>query len=231
MSRPPYISFPRDPMLYAAIKECVERHGVGDSQAEWPNNVLSTKTVIFSSGRISRSGDSFAHQVDPDELDLIKRLAHDAFKVVTGVIVGMGSSTSDPFHEFHSAANIDEEHPEKIDETLIRTRFGGTIFPLATITVEPFAESGTWWSEVAADGEGDSRYLYPWRNLIHWFRTQPDFIDSAFVRIGDSELLGQLDESTYPPGTEMPGHVLPRLALGLTRNGSLAGLFGYTVQP
>jgi hypothetical protein len=230
MPRPPYISFPRDPMLHAAIWECLERYGVGDPHAEWPNNILSSKTVIFSSGRISRSGESIAHQVDPDELDLIKRLAHDAFKVVTGVSVGMGSSESDPFREFYSAANIDEDRPEKIDETLIRARFGGTIFPPATITVEPFAESGTWWREVAADGEGDGRYLYPWRNLIHWFRTQPDFIDSAFVRIGDPELLGQLDASGYPPGTRRPGHILPRLALGLTRLGSLAGLFGHTVQ-
>jgi hypothetical protein len=83
---------------------------------------------------------------------------------------------------------------------------------------------------VVADGEGDGKYLYPWRNLIHWFRTQPDFVDAAFVRIGDSELLAQLDDSDCPPGTKLPGCVLPRLALGLTKQGSLAGLFGYSVQ-
>jgi hypothetical protein len=217
-------------MLHAAIKACLERSDIGDPRADWPNNILSTKTLIFSSGRMARSGESVSHQVDPDEFDLIKRLAHDASKVVAGVHVGMGSTTSDPFRPFFSAANMDEDRAEKIDEALIRARFGGTIFPPATITVEPFAESGTWWSEVVADGEGDGRYLYPWRNLIHWFRTQPDFVDSAFVRIGDAALLGQLDQSAYPPGTEKPGCVLPRLALGLTRQRSLAGLFGCAVQ-
>ena len=34
----------------------------------------------------------------------------------------------------------------------------------------------------------------------------------------------------YPPGTEITGCVLPRLALGLTAQGSLVGLFGYSVQ-
>ncbi|HTI51126.1 MAG TPA: hypothetical protein VL475_09245 [Planctomycetaceae bacterium] len=230
MPRPPYISFPPDPTLQAAIQECLERYDVGDPGAEWPNNILSTKAVIYTSGRIARKGEPVTHQVDPDELDLIKRLAHDALKVVAGVSVGMGSSASDPFREFYSAANMNEEHPEKIDEALIRARFGGTIFPPATISVEPFAESGTWWSEVVADGEGDGKYLYPWRNVIHWFRTQPDFVDAAFVRIGDSELLAQLDDSDCPPGTKLPGCVLPRLALGLTKQGSLAGLFGYSVQ-
>lgn len=230
MPRPPYVSFPLDPALHDAIQPCMANFDIGDATAEWPNNILSRKSVIYQSGRIARTGEIVTHRVDPDELDLIRRLAHDVRKVMLGVSVGMGSESSDPFHEFHSAGNVDDEVPARIDEALIRARFGGTIFPPATITVEPFAESGTWWEEVVADGEGDGRYLLPWRNMIHWFRTQPELADSAFVRIGDWAALNEADRSTFPEGTELPGGVLPRLALGLTKQGSLAGLFGYTVQ-
>ena len=230
MSRPPYVSFPPDPTLQETIRECMAHYGVGSAAAEWPNNILSTKTVIYRSGRIARSGEIIAHRIDPDEFESIGRLAHDAAKVMTGVSVGMGSESTDLFRPFFSAGNTDEEPPGKIDEALIRARFGGTIFPPATITVEPLAESGTWWDEVVADGEGSGPYLHPWRQMIHWFRTQPDFVDTAFVRIGDWAALNEADRATFPPGTELPGGVLPRLALGLTRQGSLAGLFGYCVQ-
>jgi hypothetical protein len=53
----------------------------------------------------------------------------------------------------------------------------------------------------------------------------------AFIRIGDFDALHALESKRcYPKGTEMPGSVLPRLAVGLTRSGSLVGLFGYSVQ-
>jgi hypothetical protein len=120
--------------------------------------------------------------------------------------------------------------PEKIDAPLILSRFGGTIFPAATITAEPIVESGVWWSEVSTECAGRSRDLYPWRTLIHWFATQPEFVDSAFVRIGDFKALSNLEDEELPPGAEQPGCVLPRLALGLTKNGSLAGICGYVVQ-
>jgi hypothetical protein len=53
-------------------------------------------------------------------------------------------------------------------------------------------------------------------------------MDRAFVRIGDDDLCLS-DEDSWPKGTELTGSVLPRLALGLTCKGSLAGLFGYVV--
>ncbi len=53
-----------------------------------------------------------------------------------------------------------------------------------------------------------------------------------FVRIGDRRALWDAERrnAEYPPGTELTGCVLPRLALGLTRSGSLVGLFGSSVQ-
>ena len=65
--------------------------------------------------------------------------------------------------------------------------------------------------------------------MIQWFRARPEFVDTAFVRIGDGGI-ADVPEEQWPDGTEMTGCVFPRLALGLTRGGSLVGLFGYCVQ-
>lgn len=66
--------------------------------------------------------------------------------------------------------------------------------------------------------------------MMDWFAAQHDFIDCAFVRIGDSALLEQINSDNYPKGTIITGCVLPRLALGLTQKSSLVGIFGYVVH-
>jgi hypothetical protein len=227
--------FDLDPELLAVLHECTENYGVGNPGAEWPNNILSRKTVVYGSGRIARQGDPVLHHVDPEELALCRRLAGAAADLMAGVDVGMGSESSDPFRAFFIAANTDDPVPEALDEALIRSRFGGTIFPAATIAVEPLTEAGTWWEEVEADapefsGEAREEYLRPWRALIHWFGARPELKDSAFIRIGEFDALHDLNRGSYPEGTDLPGCVLPRLAVGLTRSGSLVGLFGHTVQ-
>jgi hypothetical protein len=154
---------------------------------------------------------------------------------MAGVEVGMGSESGDTFGPFFIVANHDEDVSDRIDEGLLRARFGGTLFPPATITVEPLEERGIWWSEVlddASEMEEDEQeeYLRPWRALMRWFHEQPAFRDSAFVRIGDSRALSQLARNQWPVGTELCPGVLPRLTLGLTAQGSLVGLFGFSVQ-
>src|SRR5690606_30671923 len=136
----------------------------------------------------------------------------------------------DGFHAFWIVPNVDEARPERIDAALITRVFAGTIFPLATTTVEPLAEAGVWWSEVEADGEDSAAaYFDPWRAMIAWFASRSELIDTAFVRIGDRRHLWdvELRKNELPPGTKLTGCVLPRLALGLTRAGSLVGLFGW----
>jgi hypothetical protein len=66
--------------------------------------------------------------------------------------------------------------------------------------------------------------------MINWFQSRSEFLATVFVRIGDPLALGDLPREEWPEGTETTGCVLPRLALGLTRGGSLVGLFGYSVQ-
>jgi len=208
----------------------MDRDDTGEDDAEWPNNIISSRAVAYRTGTIARRGEPL-DPVAPGELALCRRLARQAAAIMKTVPVGMGSETSACFRPFFVTAGVDGPRRRRIDERVIRRAFGGTIFPPATITVEPVEQRGVWWSEVLQDGEGqDELYFVPWRALIVWFGRQKAFVDSAFVRIGDSQALMDLPENRYPQGTDTPGCVLPRLALGLTHAGSLTGLFGYVVQ-
>ena len=223
--------FAVDSDRFAVLKECTENYDVGTEKAEWPNNIVSRKAVLYASGVIARKGTKVRHAVESGELALCKKLAAEAARLMAGVEVGMGSESSDAFRGFFIAANVDDPVPKAITEELIRDRFGGTIFPLATITVEPLKEAGKWWSEVKFDGsESGAAYFRPWRKMIQWFGKRPEFKRSAFIRIGDRQALWTIPREKYPPGTELTGCVLPRMAVGLTAAGSLAGLFGYCVQ-
>jgi hypothetical protein len=190
---------------------------------------------VYGSGLIAREGVLVRHNVDPSELELCRRLAHEVEGIFADTLVGMGSASDDTFSEFFITSNVDDTNPERIDDQFIRSRFGGTIFPLATISVEPLQGQGTWWSEVCAwvgDYEENEReeYLRPWREAIKWFHDQPEFKDCAFVRIGEKFALRKVPKAEYPSGTKLTGCVLPRLMIGLTKNGSLSGVFGYSVQ-
>lgn len=231
MNRSTIQHFDPDPERLAIIRECMEDYGVADSDSEWTNNIFSKKAVVYGSGVIAKEGQIVRHNVAVDELALCKRLAKEVCTLMQGVDVGMGSESSDPFGEFFIVANIDDPVPEIIDEALIKSKFNGIIFPSVTMTVEPLEESGKWWSEVEADGSGEEEYLSRWRAMIAWFHAQPEFIDRAFVRIGEYgaiKELNQVSESLFM--IETPGCVFPRMAIGLTKNGSLAGIFGFSVQ-
>lgn len=231
MTKAPLTRFEPDPERLAAIRECMEHYDVGDPGAEWPNNLISRWAVVYASGHIASDGDPVRHAVDPDELALCRRLSAEVAGLMAGVSVGMGSESGDEFRGFFIAGSVGEPAPTVIDEALIRSRFGGTIFPPATITVEPLAEGTDWWAAVQQDGsESEADYFVPWRAMIRWFRERPEFVSTAFVQIGERGALWDLPREEWPEGTEITGCVLPRLAVGLTRGGSLIGLFGHTVQ-
>ena len=167
--------FEQDPERLAVLAECMENYDVGEPGAEWPNNMISRRAVVYGSGLVAREGDVVSHSVDADELERCRRLSREAAALMDGVNVDMGSESADPFQAFFIAANVDETVSTTIDESLIRAKFGNTIFPLATITVEPLEEQGTWWSELVAcgyEGEELEQYLAPWRTMIDWFRQQ-----------------------------------------------------------
>ena len=228
-------TFTLDPERFAVLKECTESYDVGTPDAEWPNNILSRRTVVYESGLIAREGDDVIHNVDPAELDRCKTLAKDACETIGEIFVGMGSEAGDKYSPFFICNNVDGDRPTSITEEVIRQRFKGTIFPPATITAEPLEDSGVWWNEVTdwiADSDEDEKnaYLGAWRLLIDWFKTQPDLSHATFVRIGDREALWDAESGDMPEGTEITGCVLPRMAVALTDAGSIVGIFGYTVQ-
>ena len=234
--------FPLDANLLTHLHPCIDDSGMAadagvSDEVEWPNNILSRQTTVYESGVIARAGEHIVHNVAAQEWALCKRLAAEATAVMGETEVGMGSEDGASFRPFFVAANVDAIVPNALDAELVRNLFRGTIFPSATITVEPLQESGVWWSEVLTDAEEmdddeQAEYLQPWREMMQWFQNQPEFIATAFVRIGDSDALQALDSATdsWPEGTQLVPCTLPRLFLGLTRQGSVVGLFGFVVQ-
>ena len=238
MALPPITNLEPDPERLAVIEQCTDSFGMGKDGADWPNNIISRYAVAYSHGGIARKGEAPAFKVDPEELATCRRLADEALATMEGRNVGMGSEIDSPFRTFFIVANVDDPAVPRITESLVRAKFGGTIFPLATIAIEPLEEHGKWWSEVTHAAtpfpggvvKDKEEYMRPWRVMMKWFRTCPEFVDTAFVSIGDWPALARLSEDDYPLGTELPPSVLPRAALGLTKSGSLSGIFGATMQ-
>jgi hypothetical protein len=228
MAGTPITSFERIPSS-DAISRCSGEFSdvVEFPGAEWPDNIISRKMVVYGSGRIARDGDPVRHNVDPDELALCRRLTDEADRMACSIEYGLASEPDEiAFEPFFMAANLDDPTPIRIDGAWIRSRFGGTIFPPATVTIEPLDEASPWFASVQYFFNDDpgSDQLAHWRRLINWFRGRPEFTDSAFVEIGDELALSRRDLKGDPEGTMVAGCIFPRLLLGLTRNGSLSGV-------
>lgn len=213
----------------------MKSYDVGDRSFDWPNNMISTRAAVLQSGAIVFKDQVPDRRVDTKEIDRCKQLAEEAVSVGGPPLdFDIGSETSSPLWPFYIAAAVDEKPKKRITSNLIRSKFGGTLYPPTTITVEPLNEKGIWWREVIESSgvEGDEleEYLLPYRMMNDWFNHPGRFVSSAFIRIGDRSELWDVDESDRPKGTECSPSVLPRLAVGLNEKGSLIGIFGYTVQ-
>jgi hypothetical protein len=73
--------------------------------------------------------------------------------------------------------------------------------------------------EPVEDRNETRKGLKRWRKILSWFHAQKDFEEVAFVAIDKRD-----------PFSLSGGCVLPRLLLGRTRGGSVAGLFGIVVD-
>ncbi|MFE4106614.1 hypothetical protein [Almyronema epifaneia] len=211
-----------DPERLRPFQECMETYGIGvetddphDPQGEWPHNCISTQTVAYSCGLISRADATVEHNHDAAELAQCWRLAHQASEIMDGIAVGFGSESEDYFRPFFVTAARDAPAPERLNEAVIRAAFGGTIYPVAEIVIEPLVPSANGWQRVAKR-EAETRQA--WRNLINWFHSQPELKSPAFVSIGSD-----------PLSDDNGGCVFPRLAIALTPAGSLVGICGYVV--
>jgi hypothetical protein len=145
MAKRPRTAFRRVKELPHAISECMGRSDPGTPpEAVWRYGYLARDTAVYASGRLAREGAPVRHAVDPDELARCRTLAAAA-KAINPAHPG---SEGEFFWEpFFSAAIVDEPAPDRIDAALIRERFGGTILPVASISIEPVAEQGPWWED------------------------------------------------------------------------------------
>jgi hypothetical protein len=229
-----------DPERMAVFAEAMESYGVGDPGAAWPNNMIARDAVVQASGVMSRSGQPVTHVVDDADLALCKKLAGVVEGMMEGVDVGTGSESTDSVHAFFIPGDTSQKAPAIISEKLIRARFGGTLFPGVTVRTEPVDTDAPWWTEtrtelaaqspeaVAGGAVADEKAIEKWLALVGWFKGQEAFVDMAYVEIGEYAALQHLGE--LPEGTEMPPGVLPRLLVGLTGRGGLAGGYWVTVQ-
>src|SRR5262249_39662352 len=128
--------------------------------------------------------------------------------------VGMGSESSDIFEPFFVVARKGLTVRPDLSEQVLREAFGGVIWSRTRIWVEPLEERGEWWSSVLADcgqtTEEREPCLRPWQSMIAWFHSQKEFASVWFVMIGNDPSDG--------------GAHFPRLAIGVTNGGSLAGI-------
>ncbi len=209
-----------------ALRECMETYGQeGDNNAEWPWNCLSRYMVATTCGALRRGDEPAPHNHDEAEFALCRRLANEANAIMEGVEVGMGSEASYTFAPFFMVASEGAQNPRVLNADTLRVAFGGTIYPGADIVVEPLKQQGQWWVDVASDSsdedadetEETAEYLRPWRSLIAWFDAQSAFQQTVFVSI-------HVDEDD-----ENGAGVFPRIALGLTHAGSVAGIAGCVV--
>jgi len=215
--------------MLEAFEPCMDTFGSGDPALyEWPNNVLSTKTVVFDDGSIARGGTTSSRNVDPSELARCKALALELHNLVAKVHVGMKSEGNENWEPFFQAAEIGAPVPTALDEAAIRSIFGGTIMPIDRIVVEPLQEAGSWWKDMQSSE--DEATNAAWRKLIAFVAANPALHGAAFVQIGFYEYGECIEFEGEPPdGYEMRGSSLPRLALAITEQGSLVGVFGYVV--
>jgi hypothetical protein len=125
-------------------------------QGSWRYGILATDTVVYTSGRIARAGEKIHHDVDPEELERCRTLARGASWTCVPSLASEGDFI---WESFFIAANRDDPIPERIDESLIRDRFGGTILPVAPIAISPIDDEGPWWVEISRNIGSCQQYV------------------------------------------------------------------------
>ena len=241
MAMPPMVNGCNvDPERLAPLRPCMESCGPEKPRDDWDQSCIHPQTVAYSCGRLAYPGGPNDHDHDPEELIRCRTLAAEAADVIAGVEINL-SEASSTLDAFFSTANRGDTATELTPE-VVRTTFGGTIYPSAKIIVEPFGERGLAWQNFVAIspeeyanhptvyGErleaavGNARREWQrrfelWRPFLDWFQSHQGLRSGSFVMVGDRDLSDQNF-----------GCVFPRLVLGLTPAGSLVGVCGHAVH-
>jgi hypothetical protein len=221
--------------------------GVGEPGAIWPNNIIATDTIVQASGVMSRAGQEVSHVVDEVDLEACKKLAQEVVRLMRDDDHLRDPEFTCAVQAFFSPGDKSKAPARSVSEELIRERFGGTIFPGATVKIEPVRLDAPWWLEKKAElvwetlpGPGDGTFsnwkeeledwhcrerAVQWQFLIEWFMRRKEFynvfVDTAYVEIGDFRKLPHL--AAMQKTFEIRPSALPRLVVGLTAAGGLAG--------
>jgi hypothetical protein len=222
-----------NPERLTSLTECLETYDIAEShpaEIDWLDNVLATRTVVYDCGAYCRSGDVIPHHHDPAEFALCQKLAAEAAVIMQDQTIEMGDEGEHDLAPFYVVINQGSPVPMAITEEVIRSTFGGTIYPQAQITICPLEPaSGQWWTDLnydypEIDPEGIARrslLLAAWQVLIDWYHKQSDLTHAVFVAI---------DLFPFEDHHQNGGCVFPRLVLGLTKAGSLVGLSSCVVH-
>jgi hypothetical protein len=215
---------------FATIAECTETSGMEyrDPENEWVWNLISRKTVVYSCGSIGRKGEMLKHNHQQAEMDLCQQLAQEAATIMDGQIIDLGDEGEHGFSPFYVVANEGQDISELVTEEVIRSAFGGTIYPDAKITIEPLEKPKDLWMEFV-DCQGMTDYydnaIKSWEKLAVWFRSQESLHNAVFVSVD----INQDKEFARSSNLYNGACILPRLAVGLTKQGSLVGVYSCVV--
>jgi hypothetical protein len=219
-----------DAEKFVMLAECTETYGMEyrDPENEWVWNMISRKTVVYSCGLISREGEILKHNHHPAEIELCQRLAQEAAAIMDGQMIDLGDEGEHIFSPFYVVANDKQDVPASVTEEVIRSAFGGSIYPDAKITIEPLEKPKDLCMETV-DLYGMDEYtsdaIRHWEELTTWFRSQSSLQQAVFVSIDTDRIV----EDERGLDLYNGGCVLPRLAVGLTKQGSLVGVFSCVV--
>ena len=221
-----------DPNRLLVISECTETYGMEERnpEEEWVWNVISRKAAVYSCGMFCREGELVEHNHTFSEMALCKRLSEAAATIMSGHFIDLGVENDHDFMPFYIVANEGVDVPDCVTEELIRSAFGGTIYPDADILVEPLAEGEEWWKHATEAYDDDiecAQKVESWLKLISWFNDQVNLHSPVFVSIDIDTL-----EDIKRKGIDLynGGCVCPRLAVAITKSGSLIGLFSCVVH-
>jgi hypothetical protein len=212
-----------DQLRLGILGECMGKHfAYKNLPREYEWNVISNQAVVYSCGMIGREDENFIHCHDANELEQCQRLASEVTNIMADEYM-VDDEGDHQFSPFYVTANEYDNVPERITEDIIRSAFGGLIYPPVEILIEPLEEDTNWWKTIYTcavsnweDEESDPPYLMLWRDVINWFGQQSEIYSPVFVHIGRGAIRGEDGGS---------GCVFPRLAVGLSRKGSLVGMF------
>jgi hypothetical protein len=202
----------------AVFKDCQLTYGMDDRapDSEWPHNVIAKSAVAYSCGRFGFPWDGPSHDHDPEEFALCRRLAEEVAAVMK-YACGLGCNF-ERYLGYFCVAQRGEPVAAAVTPAVIRRAFRDTIYPPTKIEIEPMSETARWWKWAVENASGEDEVLAPHRQMLAWFKGKPELRKPAFVYIGDDPL----DDTN----TNMGG-VFPRLAVALTRAGSLVGVGGW----